>query len=222
MRTVRASTYPEAQRGSISQTGTRKFSNNIFVYPVAKLPTTGLRRRTQAIPTTRTTSISTTPTRTTTTRRIPTVLSVFAQDTCFLSLPMSLFFELYQSYLECTRHKVNTDSAMRFAYEKEKNLIALKQDIENRVYTPGISIYFIVTHPKVREVFAADFRDRIVHHMLIRSIEKVFYATVSPSVYSCLRERGTHRCIQDLRSVYRYYRYFLQIDIQSFFMSIDR
>ena len=37
-------------------------------------------------------------------------------------------------------------------------------------YQPGRSICFVVTHPKPREIWAAKFRDRVVHHLLYNQI----------------------------------------------------
>lgn len=72
----------------------------------------------------------------------------------------NLFDELYLSFLECSKNKSNTINTINFVINKEKNLISLKYDLENRLYKPWKSIYFMVTKPKIREVFAADFRDR--------------------------------------------------------------
>lgn len=41
-------------------------------------------------------------------------------------------------------------------------------------YEIGRSIAFIVTKPKKREVFAADFRDRVVHHLVMLRLEPLF------------------------------------------------
>lgn len=133
-----------------------------------------------------------------------------------------MFKELYDSYIECSQNKSNTQNALVFAIQKEKNLMALIYDLQKSTYKVWKSIYFIITYPKVREVFAGDFRDRVVHHFFIRSIEKNFYKDLTPSAYSCIKNRWTHRCIEDIKSIYWDYKYYLQIDIKSFFMSIDK
>lgn len=133
-----------------------------------------------------------------------------------------MFKELYKSYLECSKNKSNTINALNFTIQKEKNLIQLKYELENKIYTPWKSIYFIVTYPKVREVFASDFRDRIIHHFFIRAIERNFYKELSNNTYSCLKNRWTHKCIKDVKTIYWEYKYYLQVDIRSFFMSIDK
>jgi hypothetical protein len=70
---------------------------------------------------------------------------------------LTIFKELTNSYKECLKRKASTTNAMKFAIEKDRNLMKLKLAIENREYIPGQSIYFLVAEPKIREVFAAGF-----------------------------------------------------------------
>ena len=58
----------------------------------------------------------------------------------------------------------------------------------------GRSIAFIVDKPVKREIFAADFRDRVVYHFLIGKLNHLFEkqfindsCTKPPYVGSCLR-----------------------------------
>ncbi len=67
---------------------------------------------------------------------------------------------------QCRRTKRNTWNALAFEINAEANLLALQQELRTHIYRPGRSICFLTDGPKPREVFAADFRDRVVHHML--------------------------------------------------------
>jgi len=48
----------------------------------------------------------------------------------------------------------------------EDNLIRLSKELRDGTYRPGRSMCFIINDPVKREVFAASFRDRVVHHLL--------------------------------------------------------
>jgi len=48
----------------------------------------------------------------------------------------------------------------------EENLFLLSEEIINYNYVPKPSICFVVDKPVKREIFAADFRDRVVHHLI--------------------------------------------------------
>lgn len=68
-----------------------------------------------------------------------------------------LFQELVQAYFDCRKHKRNTASALAFEQNLERNLIALYGELQDGSYMPGKSICFVITRPKPREVWAADF-----------------------------------------------------------------
>ena len=82
--------------------------------------------------------------------------------------------EITQAYYDCRKRKRNTVNASLFELDLEENLYQLYQDINNRTYEIGYSICFLIRYPKLREVFAADFRDRIVHHVIINKLEDLF------------------------------------------------
>jgi len=77
------------------------------------------------------------------------------------------FRALWRQYRTCRRNKRNTRNALAFEVDVEAGLLALQQELRAHTYRPGPSICFVTGGPKSREVFAADFRDRIVHHLLV-------------------------------------------------------
>lgn len=88
---------------------------------------------------------------------------------------------------------------------------------------------FVVTYPKKREVFAAMFRDRIVHHLYFRYTHQLFERTFIADTYSCIQGRGTHYGVNRLRQHIRQASlnwsekcYAMNLDIRGYFMHIDR
>ena len=73
---------------------------------------------------------------------------------------------------DCCRHKRMSDSCIRYRLIYEEDLFRLAEEVESGIYGPSTSICFCVTRPKVREVFASNFRDRIVHHWLMMKLNK--------------------------------------------------
>jgi hypothetical protein len=84
------------------------------------------------------------------------------------------FRALWWHYRNCRRNKRNTFNALAFEVDAEAKLLALQEELRTQSYRPGRSICFTTAGPKPREVFAADFRDRIVHHLLVSYQERVF------------------------------------------------
>ena len=130
--------------------------------------------------------------------------------------------EVFRAYYDCRKNKRRTINALAFEADFEDNLIELWKDINSRKYTPGKSIAFIVTEPVKREVFAADFRDRIVHHLIINKLNHLFEAQFINDSYSCRDGKGTQFGIQRVAEFIRecsadYTKdcYILKMDIQS-------
>ena len=137
--------------------------------------------------------------------------------------------ELFEAYEGCRKNKRNTMNAIAFEVDYESNLIALCDDINHGTYQPGRSIAFIVNKPVKREIFAADFRDRVVHHLIINKLNPLFEKTFIYDSYACRQERGTHfgikrldRFIRQCSHNYTQDCYVLKLDIQGFFMAIDK
>ena len=110
------------------------------------------------------------------------------------------FAELESAYQECLRHKRHTLNALRFEVNSLRNLAALYKEINSQTYAPGKSACFVVTKPRPREIFAADFRDRVVHHLFINRIKPHFLKVLSPHAYACLEGRGTHKAVAAIRA----------------------
>jgi len=142
---------------------------------------------------------------------------------------MSLIFnyeKLYRAYLECRKNKRGTINALKFEIDFENNLKILLKELKSGSYVPGRSICFVVTAPKPREIFAADFRDRIVHHLLVREIEEYFEKRFIYDSFACRKGKGTHRAVSRLRYFFQKkenrHAWYLKMDIKSFFMSINK
>ena len=140
-----------------------------------------------------------------------------------------LLSDLFQAYYDARKNKRNTHSALAFEIHYEHELFRLCDEIMNHRYEPLPSICFIVHKPVKREVFAAHFRDRIIHHYIYNQIAPVFENRFINDSYSCRKKKGTHYVIKRVNHFIRscsenYHRdcYILKIDIKGYFMSIDR
>lgn len=136
-------------------------------------------------------------------------------------------WEVIDAYYECRRRKRRTVNAMKFELNWEAEAVSLWGDINNGTYRPGRSIAFIVTKPTKREIFAADFRDRVVHHLIARKILPLLEARFIDDSYSTREGKGTlygiNRIAAQLREVSCNYTvdcYIMRLDIEGFFMSI--
>ena len=142
--------------------------------------------------------------------------------------PIELY-DLFEAYFACRRNKRKTINALAFEVDFEKNLIQLWEGINNGTYEIARSIAFIIKKPVKREIFAADFRDRIVHHLLIGKLNPLFEKQFIYDSYACRVGKGTHFGIQRVdrfirRCSQNYTKdcYVLKLDIHGFFMHIHK
>jgi retron-type reverse transcriptase len=146
------------------------------------------------------------------------------------SIPSTLSLEaVFDAYFACRKHKRNTVNQLRFEADLEANLVALYRDLVEGRYRIGRSIAFVIRHPKIREIWAADFRDRVVHHLIYGAVRDRFERRFIRDSYACIPGRGTHDGMRRVsgfaRSITRNWTrdaFFLKADIANFFGSIDR
>ncbi len=135
---------------------------------------------------------------------------------------------LYRAYKDCHRGKKKTANALLFELNREKNLIQLLSELQSGRYQISRHVCFIIAYPTPREIFAADFRDRIVHHLLCNEIFALFEQDFIYNSFANRKGKGTHRAVTKARQFIaevgreRKGNYYLKLDIQSFFRSIDK
>jgi RNA-directed DNA polymerase len=170
----------------------------------------------------------------TTTTLATTTMSVLCVRENHHSLPVPPqagfgFPQVYKAYLACRRNKRNKPSALDFELNHEENLVALVDELRERRYRPSTSVCFYTSKPKAREVFAAAFRDRIVHHLLCRYLEPVWEKIFLHRSFACRDGKGPLAAAQTLQTLQRRVTangkrpaFFLKMDVKNFFMTINR
>ncbi len=99
----------------------------------------------------------------------------------------------------------------------------------DKTYQPKRSICFISFYPVQREIFAANFEDRIIHHLIFNAINPIFERLFIHDSYSCRKNKGTSygikRAKRFTRAVsdnYTKEAYVLKLDIRGYFMNINK
>ena len=140
-----------------------------------------------------------------------------------------LVSDLRRAYKEARKQKANTGSCIRCSIEEEVEIDELARTVIDGSYAMRPSICFLVDVPVIREVIAADFRDRIIHHYLFDYLNSQLERELIEDCYSCRKGKGTgygvDRLEHHIRSCSQNYTreaWALQLDISGYFMSIDR
>lgn len=136
---------------------------------------------------------------------------------------------LVRAYLNCRRTKRNSVSALAFEAELERNLSDLYDELVSGTYQPGRTACFVVLRPRPREVWAADFRDRIVHHALYDRLAERFHRAFIADSCACIPGRGTlyaaqrlERHVRSLTQSWQQPAWYLKCDLANFFVAIDK
>ena len=136
---------------------------------------------------------------------------------------------IYAAYLKCRRRKRNTVNALKFELNLEENVVNLHRQLNDRTYLPSRSILFAATKPKLREIFAADFVDRVAHHILVSELQKVWEPRFITDSYACREGKGIHGASLKVREFIRRVSangtrpaYFIKLDIRNFFNSLNK
>lgn len=143
---------------------------------------------------------------------------------------MITFDRIYRAYLDCVKRKQFTPSALEFSYGCLcENLQELVDDINNRTYTHSVSSVFVITYPTPREVYCAQFRDRVVQTFFKEEIENILDITLIENTASCRIGKGTSFALQVIKKQTKEITcsgtkeaYYLKIDLSGYFMSLNR
>lgn len=144
----------------------------------------------------------------------------------------AFYKSVIEAFEDCLKHKLSTKQAMEYLPKAAEDLLRLAREVWTRRYGPSESTCFMVRFPKLREVFAAAFRDRIVHHWICRRLIPVYEhycQRLGNPTHACRVGFGNRSAIAQVQTAMYYlsvhYRrecWIYRGDIVSFFMSIDK
>lgn len=141
-----------------------------------------------------------------------------------------LLTELIEAYHEARRNgKRKTKNEHELEMNEIENIVRLRDAILVRRYQPSRGIAFIIHDPVIREIFAAPFVDRVVHHFLFKHAIMWWEPRLWRGAYSCRKGKGTLYGVIDLqKNIRRVSRdgrlgaVVVKRDIQGYFMSLER
>lgn len=128
---------------------------------------------------------------------------------------------LRQAARKALRGKRFELAGARFFGELERELPALHEELSGGTYRHGPYNYFVIHEPKERLVAAAAFRDRVVHHAIVRVLEPIFEKRFIEDSFACRPGKGTHAGVKRALHFARGHRFALKCDVAKYFPSMD-
>lgn len=95
----------------------------------------------------------------------------------------NLYYKTYNlgnlllAWRKARKGKTKKDYVIEFEKDLIRNLLKLHEELKSQTYFPKPLKTFILRDPKTRKISKSEFRDRIVHHALVRVIEPIFDKT---------------------------------------------
>jgi RNA-directed DNA polymerase len=105
--------------------------------------------------------------------------------------------------------------------ELEQWLQQLSREIRNGSVEVGEFHSFVIHDPKRRVIHAAPFRERVLHHALMRVAGPVFERRSIADSYACRPGKGVHRARARAQQYARRFRYCLKLDVRHYFDSVS-
>ncbi len=131
------------------------------------------------------------------------------------------FDNLLLAVSKAAKGKREEQSVLKFYNHFEENLWQIISELRNKTYQPGSYKTFSIYKSKPRQISAAPFRDRVVHHALIAIVGPILERGFIFDTYANRVGKGTHKAIARYQHYLIKYAYALKCDIRKYFPSID-
>lgn len=143
------------------------------------------------------------------------------------SLPTGTFDQitdplaLWQAWQRTAAGKRRGQVVARYALNADRDLFALRRELQAGSYQPQQWRLRIHHDPKPRLIAAPAVRDRIVHRALLDVIGHHFTRRCIDTHFTCGAGRGLHQAVITLLAMNRGFKWRLHLDIARYFPSID-
>lgn len=143
---------------------------------------------------------------------------------------MVTYEQFYDIYLETRKNKRRSDDSITFEIDYENKLRHLVDDINNRQLKIEGTYTFIAQNPGrngYREVFAADLKDRVLHHYVHAALIDIMEKTWIANTFNNRKQKGVLAAVNAIQSGikeesenYTKECYIIKWDLSAFFMTI--
>jgi RNA-directed DNA polymerase len=131
------------------------------------------------------------------------------------------FKNLLSAFKSALKGKRKNPEAQKFYLNAEYQILELKAELLSEIYQMQPYITFTIRDPKERKIAAPHFRDHLVAHAIHQVIDPFLDKKLIAHSYASRVGKGVHSAIYQTQQGARQFRYFLKLDIQKYFASID-
>lgn len=134
---------------------------------------------------------------------------------------LSSFESLWQASRRGRRGKRFSRAAATFEHDLEGELVRLHEELRAGTFRFSGYRTFTIEQPVRREIRAAPYRDRVVHHAICGELEPVVERHLIHDTFACRLGKGSHRALDRLQHFLRRGTWVVKVDVRKYFFTID-
>lgn len=125
------------------------------------------------------------------------------------------------AFWKAKRAKEANRQVIDYTADLGQNLYALSRQILDKSIKVGDYHYFKIFDPKERQICAASFKERVLHHALMNVCHAIFERYQIFDSYASRPGKGTFAALTRAEAFTKQYQWFLKLDFRKYFDSID-
>ena len=114
-----------------------------------------------------------------------------------------------------------TAESCQYSFNLESETLRLRSDLLKGAYRPEKHHHFTIYDPKERIIAVAPFRDRVVHHAIVRILTPIYEPIFIYDSYATRPGKGTHAAIKRTQRFVRRWPWYLKMDVERYFYRVD-
>jgi RNA-directed DNA polymerase len=128
---------------------------------------------------------------------------------------------LRTAFCKAAKGKRDRMEVRHFSVDFNQNISFLSQGIRNGVIPTGNHHFFTVYDPKKREICAACFQERILHHAIMNVCDCIFESFQIADSYACRQQKGNLKAVERCRVFSMKYQWFISFDVKKFYDTVN-
>ena len=134
---------------------------------------------------------------------------------------ISSYDNLCVAYHKAVRGKQDRSEVFRFCNNFDTNIQLLREQLIQKRPDIGNYSFFTVRDPKSRDICAASFNERVLHHAIMNVCGDVLDSYAIYDSYACRKGKGAPKALARVQKFARRYSWYLKLDVRKYFDSID-
>lgn len=125
------------------------------------------------------------------------------------------------AFRKAAKGKRDRPDVVEFQKNFDANIEKIRHGLLEKTPDIGHYSFFRVHDPKPRDICAASFPERILHHAVMNICEPMLERYSVFDSYACRKGKGNLKALERARAFARRFKWYLKLDIRKYFDSID-